>query len=106
MSDDKRLPKQERKREQIVHSPHLSPRAKLIKLADKICNVRDIAFDPPDRWSRERRIEYLAWAEAVISGLRGVNAGLEKHFDDILALARKKLADEENDAAPQPERQS
>jgi guanosine-3',5'-bis(diphosphate) 3'-pyrophosphohydrolase len=106
MSDNKRLPKQERKREQIVHSPHLSPRAKLIKLADKICNVRDIAFDPPDRWSRERRIEYLAWAEAVIAGLRGVNAGLEKHFDDTLALARKKLAEEENEAALQPEEKS
>ncbi|MBP7341635.1 MAG: HD domain-containing protein [Smithellaceae bacterium] len=106
MSDDKRLPKQERKREQIAHSPHLSRRAKQIKLADKICNVRDVAFNPPDRWSRERRSEYLAWAEAVIDGLRGVNAGLEKHFDEILALARQKIAEEENEAAPQPEEKS
>lgn len=97
MSDDKSLPKQERKQKQITHSPHLSRRARHIKLADKICNVRDIAFAPPDHWPLQRRIDYLQWAEAVIGGLRGSNEKLEKHFDDTLASARQKLAAESGD---------
>ena len=99
VSDDKNLPKQERKRKQIVHSPHLSRNAKQIKLADKICNVHDIAFAPPDHWSLQRRNEYLQWAQAVVAGLRGVNENLEKHFDKTLAAARQKL-NEENKENP------
>lgn len=102
VSDDKHLPKEERKQNQIIHSPCLSRRAKQIKLADKICNVRDIAFAPPDNWPLPRRIDYLQWAQAVIDGLRGVNEQLEKLFDDTLAGARKKL-DEEHDSPPSPQ---
>ncbi len=96
VSDNKSLPKQERKQNQITHSPHLSRRAKQIKLADKICNVRDIAYAPPDHWSRQRRIDYLQWAQAVIDGLRGSNEQLERFFDDTLAQARQKLIEENN----------
>lgn len=91
VSDDKSLPKQVRKQNQIIHSPRLSKHAKQIKLADKICNVHDIAYTPPDHWTRQRRIEYLHWAEDVIDGLRGVNKKLEKYFDDTLAAARQKI---------------
>lgn len=98
VSDDKSLPKQERKQNQIAHSPHLSRRAQQIKLADKISNVHDIAFAPPDRWPPERRIDYLTWAEAVIDGLRGANKKLEIYFDETLALARKKLTEESGNA--------
>jgi GTP diphosphokinase / guanosine-3',5'-bis(diphosphate) 3'-diphosphatase len=97
VSDDKSLPKQERKQNQIKHSPHLSRRAKQIKLADKICNVHDIAYAPPDHWPRQRRIDYLQWAQEVIDGLRGVNNPLERFFDDTLAQARQKLTEENND---------
>ena len=96
VSDDRRLPKQERKQKQVTHSPHLSCRAKQLKLADKICNVHDIAFAPPDAWPIERRWEYLQWAEAVINGLRGTHAQLEKYFDETLADARKKLTEEQS----------
>ena len=99
MSDDKSLPKQERKRKQIAHSPRLSLRAKQIKLADKICNIHDNAFSPPESWPLTRRIEYLQWAREVIDGLRGANALLEKRFDETLALARQKLASE-NEGKP------
>lgn len=94
VSDDKNLPKLERKQNQIAHSPHLSQRAKQIKLADKICNVRDIAFSPPESWTMDRRIDYLQWAEAVIEGLRGVNPKLEQYFDETLEAARRKLTEE------------
>lgn len=95
VSDDKNLPKQERKQNQIIHSPCLSQRAKQIKLADKICNVHDIAYAPPDHWPLQRRIDYLQWAQAVIDGLRGANEQLETLFDDTLARARKKLDKEQ-----------
>ena len=81
VTDDKSLPKAERKRLQIEHAPHLGHRAKQIKLADKICNLRDIRRAPPADWSLERRREYFDWASRVVDGLRGTHSGLESLFD-------------------------
>lgn len=91
MTDDKNLGKAERKRRQIEHARHLSDRAKLIKIADKICNVRDVADSPPIDWSFERRSEYLEWASRVVAGCRGVSAKLERCFDETLAKGRETL---------------
>ncbi len=91
VSDDKSLPKATRKQLQIAHAPHLSRKAQLIKLADKIANVYDVSHDSPEGWSHERLLAYLDWAEAVVAGLRGVNAALEAHFDAVLEDARKIL---------------
>lgn len=85
VSDDKKLTKAERKRLQIEKSPSLSHRAKLVKLADKICNLCDMADAPPAGWSLERRQEYFDWAKAVVNGLRGVNPPLEAAFDRAYA---------------------
>jgi guanosine-3',5'-bis(diphosphate) 3'-pyrophosphohydrolase len=85
VSDDKSLPKDERKRLQIQHASHLNPKAKQIKLADKICNLQDILAHPPADWSLSRRLDYFDWAEQVGVGLRGVNPALEARFDQILA---------------------
>ncbi len=100
VTDDKRVPSSERKRQQVERARRCSPRAKLLKLGDKICNVRDIAFDPPSGWSLERRREYLDWAERVIAGVRGTNAALEARFDEALAAARARLAEEAGRARP------
>jgi GTP diphosphokinase / guanosine-3',5'-bis(diphosphate) 3'-diphosphatase len=81
VTDDKLLPKAERKRRQIEHAPHLSRAAKLVKLADKICNLRDVAASPPPAWSLRRRRAYFDWAKKVVDGLRGVNRRLERAFD-------------------------
>lgn len=81
VTDDKSLPKAERKKRQETHAPHLSQRAKLVKLADKICNLRDIVTNPPADWPLERKQEYYEWAKRVIDGLRGAHAGLEQIFD-------------------------
>lgn len=86
VSDDKSLPKQERKRLQIVHAPSLSRPAKLVKLADKICNLRDVAQNPPVGWSLARRQAYFDWAKAVVDGLRGVHPVLERLFDEAYQL--------------------
>jgi guanosine-3',5'-bis(diphosphate) 3'-pyrophosphohydrolase len=87
VSDNKRLAKQTRKRLQIEHAPHLSRKAKLVKLADKTCNIRDVAMKPPKRWSLKRRREYFDWSSQVVAGLRGANLRLEKAFD--LAFRRR-----------------
>jgi guanosine-3',5'-bis(diphosphate) 3'-pyrophosphohydrolase len=92
VTDDRTLDKAERKRRQVQHAPHLSARAKAIKIADKICNVRDIGSKPPVDWDRQRRLEYFEWAERVVAGCRGTNAPLEAHFDRCLAESRKRTA--------------
>ena len=81
VTDDKRLPQAERKRLQVEHAPALSPEARLVKLADKICNLRDVAERPPAKWDRARRREYFDWAKQVVDGLRGVHPRLEAAFD-------------------------
>jgi guanosine-3',5'-bis(diphosphate) 3'-pyrophosphohydrolase len=85
VTDDKSLPKAERKRLQIEHAAHISEHARLVKLADKICNLRDIVTSPPSDWPLERRQEYFDWAKRVVDGLRGTHAGLETKFDEICA---------------------
>jgi len=81
VTDDKSLPKERRKALQIEHAPHLSEGAKLVKLADKISNLRDVAASPPSDWSLDRRRAYFDWARQVVEGLRGVNPALEAAFD-------------------------
>jgi guanosine-3',5'-bis(diphosphate) 3'-pyrophosphohydrolase len=81
VTDDKSLPKAERKRLQIEHAAHMSTEAKLVKLADKICNLRDVSHSPPKDWPLERKREYFDWARQVVNGLRGAHARLEELFD-------------------------
>ena len=85
VTDDKSLPKAERKRLQIARAAHKSPGAKLVKLADKIANLRDIAVLPPADWDQARKAEYVRWASEVVAGLRGTNAPLEAAFDAAAA---------------------
>jgi len=91
VTDDKRLPKADRKRLQVERAAHKSHRAKLIKLGDKICNVRDVTHSPPADWAASRRREYLDWTEQVVAGCRGVNAALERCYDLALAEGRAQL---------------
>jgi guanosine-3',5'-bis(diphosphate) 3'-pyrophosphohydrolase len=86
VTDDGSLLKAERKRLQIEHAAVISHEAKLVKLADKICNVRDVADHPPARWDLARRREYFDWAKAVVDNMRGTHADLERRFDEAYAL--------------------
>lgn len=92
LTDDKSLPKPERKRLQIEHARHLSSGAKQIKLADKICNIGDITLEEPHDWPIQRKKEYLEWAEKVVAGCRGVNPQLEDYFDALLKEKWRALA--------------
>jgi (p)ppGpp synthase/HD superfamily hydrolase len=92
VTDDKSLPKAERKRLQAEHAPQKSPRARVLKIADKISNLRSLATSPPADWDVARALDYIDWAEAVIAGCRGINTGLEHLFDAAAAEARAAIA--------------
>jgi guanosine-3',5'-bis(diphosphate) 3'-pyrophosphohydrolase len=81
-TDDKSLPKAERKRLQAENAAHKSDNAKMVKMADKISNLNSILTSPPPDWDASRKEEYFNWAKKVVDNCRGVNAGLEKEFDD------------------------
>jgi guanosine-3',5'-bis(diphosphate) 3'-pyrophosphohydrolase len=81
VTDDKSLPKDERKRLQIEHAPKLSVGAQTIKLADKISNLRAILISPPVDWSFERRKQYFEWAKQVVDAMPQPNPILKAEFD-------------------------
>ena len=81
VTDDKSLPRAERKRLQIENAGKCSDQARLVKLADKTCNLRDMLANPPADWPLERIREYFDWANQVIDRLRGVNPVMERLFD-------------------------
>ncbi len=87
VTDDKSLDKAARKQAQIDHAAHINDKAKLVKLADNISNLRDISTCPPSGWSLERRQQYFDWAKQVIDQVGAVNPALEEVFD--LAYANR-----------------
>lgn len=90
-TDDKSLPKQVRKAMQAAHAPHASAAARMVKLADKISNLRRLVVTPPD-WDQARRLAYVDWSAQVVAGCRGVNAALEAEYDRAHGAALSVLA--------------
>ena len=82
LTDDKSLPANERKRQQILKATTLKANSRMIKLADKISNIKDITLDPPNNWSDERLLAYLHWAKDVVDQIRETNEKLENLFDE------------------------
>ncbi len=85
MTDDKSLPKEVRKTLQVESAPHKSVRAQVIKLADKISNLRSLLASPPATWSTERKREYIAWAQKVVGALSAPNPILKAEFEKTFA---------------------
>lgn len=88
VSDDKSLEKMERKRLQIVNAPKKSTKAKLVKLSDKLYNLRDLEKQTPVGWTEERTQQYFIWAKQVVDGMRStgsININLEDELDKIFA---------------------
>ena len=86
VTDDNSLPKADRKRLQIEHAPHMSNEAALVKLADKTCNLHDVAKRPPKGWSLARRQDHFDCGRAVVAGLPAVNARMLTAFSEAHAL--------------------
>jgi (p)ppGpp synthase/HD superfamily hydrolase len=91
VTDDKSLPKAERKRLQVANASRKSDRAKLVKIADKTSNLRSILESPPLEWDLPRRLEYFEWARSVVAGCRGVSPRLEEWFDAAYAAGMAEL---------------
>jgi guanosine-3',5'-bis(diphosphate) 3'-pyrophosphohydrolase len=85
VTDDTRLDKADRRRLQVERSADASHNARLVKLADKICNLRDTLNSPPASWDLGRRREYFEWAKQVVDQIRGTNSRLEAVFDEVFA---------------------
>lgn len=89
VTDDKTLPKAQRKRLQIEHAAEKSPRAAILKLADKTSNLATLAVSPPANWDTSRRLEYVQWAREVVAGLRVDNPFLLERFADAADAAER-----------------
>jgi (p)ppGpp synthase/HD superfamily hydrolase len=89
VTDDKSLPKEERKRLQIEKTPTKSRRAKLLKIADKTSNLRALVASPPAGWTEARLRDYVGWANDVVRSCRGLNPRLEAAFDEAHERARR-----------------
>lgn len=91
VTDDGRLGKAERKREQVERAGSLSPEACRIRIADKICNLASLYQDPPHGWSHERKVEYFHWAREVVERARGACPELEARFDRVWKQGIERL---------------
>lgn len=91
LTDQPGLTWQERKRLEIDRACYISDRAKMIKLADKTCNVSDTVTNPPGEWTLSRRRDYLEFARLIAEGCCGVNKALDEDFDRVMAAARMTI---------------
>jgi (p)ppGpp synthase/HD superfamily hydrolase len=92
-TDDKSLPKHRRKALQVENARNKSKRAQVLKLADKISNLRSLLASPPADWDRERKQEYCEWARRVVSGFTSPNPLLMAEFERVYAQLTKAIAD-------------
>merc|ERR1719189_2606518 len=92
VTDQKDLPSKERKRLQVINAPKKSPRAKLVKLADKLYNLRDLHQSPPADWAEERIQQYFVWSSYVLHGVKGTNEALEEQIDKVLGARGVKMS--------------
>lgn len=91
LTDDKALDKAERKRMQLVNAPGKSADAALVKIADKLSNIRALQASPPLDWPLARRLAYLDWAEAVVALLPAGADPLRGAFADQLTVSRDSV---------------
>src|SRR5437660_8510109 len=92
VTDDKSLPKEKRKALQVQNAPKKSVRAQVLKLADKISNLRSILERPPADWDLERKRQYFEWAKQVVDGLTSPNPILKAEFERLYARLDELVA--------------
>ena len=85
LTDDPALDERSRKAAQVALASGLSPPAKLVKLADKLCNLRDVVASRQRRQPSEHDTQaHFDWCVQVVDGLRGINPRLEAAFDEVM----------------------
>jgi guanosine-3',5'-bis(diphosphate) 3'-pyrophosphohydrolase len=91
VTDDKTLDDKRRKELQVLKAPQLSEGARLLKIADKISNLKDILTHPMD-WSNKRKRDYFLWSKQVFEGCKGINPQLDKLFEETYNEGIEKLS--------------
>jgi len=81
VSDDKHQPTEIRRKRQLAQIPQLSHPARLIRLADKFCNLLDRVQHPPPQWSAADLQTYCKWSRSAVAALRGSNSALEQAYE-------------------------
>ncbi len=94
LTDDKSLEKDERKRLQVVNAAAKSPRAALVKIADKTSNLMALAASPPAEWDKARKLDYVKWAEEVVEALPQGHEAARRRFRDAADRARASITGE------------
>lgn len=84
-TDDKTLSRKARKQAQIDNAASHSYKAKLVHLADKLYNLRDIEMNGPVNWDGHRKKEYVKWSKEVVGRLKGTNELIEKELDYVIS---------------------
>jgi len=85
LTDDKSLPKHERKRQQVAHAGRLSTAARLVKLGDLLHNLRDLDTAPPPTWGVTRIQGYVCWAFHVVEAVGEANPHLQRALAELFA---------------------
>lgn len=99
VTDDQSLPEAQRRRLQVVDTPHKSPEARLLKLADKTSNLRALAAGDASDWPLDDGLAYVEWAEAVAASCQGLNEKLDAAFNAAVENARTAISERSREAA-------
>lgn len=92
LTNDPNLTTEENKQRQVDHAPFLSPTAKLVKLSDRLYNVRDLNVPPPS-WDHEKVASYLNWGKKLLAALKGTNEKMEKALEEEIRWQESKALD-------------
>jgi hypothetical protein len=90
LTNDPNLSTEQNKQRQIDHACMLSLNAQLVKLADRLYNVRDLR-NLPSNWGKEKVRSYLMWGEKLLKALKGTNQPLEELLGKEIAEQRSAL---------------
>jgi guanosine-3',5'-bis(diphosphate) 3'-pyrophosphohydrolase len=80
LTQDKNLPKHERRAKMIEHCGKMSPEARVIKLADRLCNMQDMKHMPQDFVDR-----YCDEARQMVANMKGSHSLFEEEIQNIMA---------------------
>lgn len=92
VTDDKTIPRDERKRHSVLTIASKSRRAQYLKVADQASNIRALVTTPPTGWTLERQVTYVDWGVAIVERVVERHPHLEEFFWSAVKDARASFA--------------
>lgn len=80
VSNDMTLNSQQRREYELRKVASLSNKAKLVKIADKLANIRDVSTMPPAGWTREKKQNYFDFALEIVDQVKDASPRLHQIF--------------------------